>query len=530
MKAVQERGETSMLRDYLRVLRRRKWMFLQAVVIVPAAVVALSLQQTPQYRSSAEVLLNHEDLAASLTGTALQAYQDPIRLVQTQADLARVPEVARQVLRASPVPGMTPQSFLAESSVFARQDSDLLEFSVTDPSPSIAERLATEYARQYTIYRYRLDTAAITSALKEVRERIRELGSDASGSRLYASLLDKEQQLRTIAALKTSNASVVRPADGAAKVRPRPIRSGILGLGVGIAIGLACVFFANTFDTRLRSADEVTEELGLTLLARLPKPSRSLRKAAKLVMAVKPFAPEAEPFRILRSNIEFVNLERGARTIMVTSAVEEEGKSTTAANLALAFARAGKRVTLIDLDLRRPFLHRFFDLKSVPGVTDVALGRVELESALAHVEVRASESDIASPNGDKPERVSLRLLTSGSRPPDPGEFVASQTLSTILEQIAAESDLVLVDAPPLLHLGDAVTLSAKVDALLLVVRLRVARRPILRELRRVLENCAATPLGFVLADAEAEEGYDYGASYYYGRGASSTEAEPARRA
>src|SRR6266487_4444479 len=138
-----ERGERSMLRDYLRVLRRRKWIFLQAVVIVPVAVVLLAIRQTPLYQASAEVLLKNEDLAASLTGTALQTYQDPIRLVQTQADLARVPAVAQQVLEVAHVPGMTPSSFLAASSVSARQDADILEFSVTDRDAGVAARLAT---------------------------------------------------------------------------------------------------------------------------------------------------------------------------------------------------------------------------------------------------------------------------------------------------------------------------------------------------------------------------------------------------
>src|SRR6266516_1806070 len=114
-----------MLREYLHVLRRRKWTFLQAVVIVPLAVVLLTLRQTPLYRASAEVLLKNEDLAASLTGTALQGYQDPIRLVQTQADLARVPAVAQQVLRAARVPGMTPSSFLAASSRSEEHTSEL---------------------------------------------------------------------------------------------------------------------------------------------------------------------------------------------------------------------------------------------------------------------------------------------------------------------------------------------------------------------------------------------------------------------
>jgi succinoglycan biosynthesis transport protein ExoP len=121
------------------------------------------------------------------------------------------------------------------------------------------------------------------------------------------------------------------------------------------------------------------------------------------------------------------------------------------------------------------------------------------------------------------------VLASGSRPPDPGEFVASKALSTILEEVATGSDLVLIDAPPLLHLGDAIALSAKVDALLVVVRLKVAKRPMLGELRRVLESCAAAPLGFVLAGAELEEGYGYAGSYYYSRAATSREAEPVRR-
>jgi succinoglycan biosynthesis transport protein ExoP len=230
-------------------------------------------------------------------------------------------------------------------------------------------------------------------------------------------------------------------------------------------------------------------------------------------------------------------MERGARTIMVTSAVEQEGKSTTVANLAVAFARGGARVTLVDLDLRRPFLHRFFETDPVPGVTDVALGRSDLGGAVVHVGIGRCDSGDSSDSTEPPSRngggaspTMFDLLTSGSVPPDPGEFIASRALSSILDEVAADSDLVFVDAPPLLHLGDAVALSAKVDALIVVVGLKVATYSMLRELRRVLEKCGATKLGFVLADADEEEGYDYGRGYYYAKGTKSTEGQFARRA
>jgi Mrp family chromosome partitioning ATPase/capsular polysaccharide biosynthesis protein len=534
---VHGREHPSLLSDYVRLVRRRKWIVLMAVFLVPLAAVLLSARQSPLYQASASVLVNTEDLAASLTGTGPQNYQDPIRLIQTQAELARVPALARQVLQSAGVRGMTPGEFLGASAVGTVQNADLLEFSVTHRDPELATRLATEYARQFTLYKYQLDTAAIAKARREVELTISGLETSGdTGSPLHDALVEKEQQLRTLAALKTSNASVVRAADGAGKVRPRPLRNGVLGLALGLFLGLGLAFLWEALDTRLRTADEVADALGLTLLARLPAPPRSLRKQNLPVMAVEPSSPAAEPFHILTTNLDFVNLERRARTILVTSAKQGEGKSTTVANLAVSFARAGRRVSVVDLDLRRPFLHRFFGVEEKPGITDLTVGGVGLEETIRAVPL--SGAPPAGTNGRAPSdgwvradselpRVSslparpadetLWVVTAGTPPPNPFELIRSGALATILERIAATSDLVLIDAPPLLHLGDTIALTARVDALVVLVRLQEAKRPMLKELRRILHGSAAAPLGFVITGAEVEDGYDY-AGYEYWRG------------
>lgn len=529
---------TSTLRDYLNVLLRRKWLVLACVVIVPLVAVLLSVRQQKLYSATAEVLLSRQNLASSLSNVAdPNAGLQADRVAQTQVYLASVPTVAARTIAALKLTDRTAQQLLAHSSVTAKTNADLLDFTVTDPSPTLATQLATTYARQYTIYRRELDTNAIVRARSEVQSNLASLRAAGNArSALYASLVEKDQQLATLEALQTSNALVVQRASKAGKVQPRPKRDGILGLALGLALGLGLAFLWEALDTRVRTAEEIRERLGkLPLLARLPAPPRALQRRNRLVMLDEPTSHAAEAFRMLRTNLDFVQLDNGARTIMVTSAVEQEGKSTTIANLAVALARAGQRVVLVDLDLRRPYLDRFFDLAGRPGITQVALGHVPLADALAPIVLTGATSDASAAHtangsgngsGYVPIQGLLEVLPPGPIPPDPGEFVGTKALAHVIEQLRERAEIVLIDAPPVLHVSDAMTLGSVVDGIIVVTRLNMVKRPMLTELLRQLEAQPAAKLGLVVTDAGAEEGsgYAYGYHGYHAR----TEVRSAR--
>jgi succinoglycan biosynthesis transport protein ExoP len=525
--AASSRGTT--LRDYLRVLRRRKWIILQAVVLVPLVAIGFSLHQRTMYRASAEVLLPTQSVTSTLNGTSdPTASQSPDRRAQTQADLARVPSVARAALRRAGL-NRSASDFLSHSSATAKTNADLLDLAVEDHQPELAQRLATAYAHAFSAYRAQLDTAPWVNVKRQAETQLKALtAAHHTGSQAYDLLLASRAKAATAIALRTKNAIPVKEADGAAQIQPRPLRNGILGFVLGLVIGIALAFLREALDTRVRSSEEIEERLGLPLLARVPEPPRKLRKDDKLVMLADPHGAQAETFRLLRTNLDFVRLAQGARTILVTSALAQEGKSTTSANLAVALARAGQRVALVDLDLRRPALDTFFSLNGQPGLTQIALHQAELEDALAPMAFtlpsQSANGAAASPvgetngNGRHIRGGELVVIRSGPLPPNPGELAGSPQIAAVIEELRERFDTVVIDTPPALQVGDPMALSRHVDAVLVVCRLDVLRRPVLTELRRALDASPAEKLGFIVTGAESEDGYGYGAGdYYYDR-------------
>jgi tyrosine-protein kinase len=202
----------------------------------------------------------------------------------------------------------------------------------------------------------------------------------------------------------------------------------------------------------------------------------------------------------------------------VTSALEGEGKTTTIGNLAVALARGGHRTALVDLDLRKPYLGRMFGLEGHPGVTDVAVGHVTLKQALVPQQLIATTATLAGRENGPTVPGQLLVLPSGYPPTSPGEFIGSQAIARLIEDLRKEAEYVLVDAAPLLVVGDTMTLSNFVDALLVVVRTPVAHRTTLIDLDRELDASPARKLGYVLtgADERSAHGYGYGYGHTYG--------------
>ena len=302
-----------------------------------------------------------------------------------------------------------------------------------------------------------------------------------------------------------------RSAQSANKTQPKTSRNAIIGLVLGLILGVILAFLQDLLDTRIRTVDEVGRRLRLPLLASIPSRPRALRDHAVVLMTPQGGAqmPTAEAFRILKLNLSST-LRRGMKVIMFTSASDDEGISTTIANLAVALTRAGQHVVVVDANMRRPALGGFFGLDDRMGVSDILSGHSQLGDALTIVDVSREHPLESSSNGSGGGAGLLEVLPAGPIPGDAAELLDSRAMTELLRELRTRADVVLVDAPPMLPVTDAMVLGTKVDAVVVVARARLASRPQLVALGRALEACAAPRLGFVFVGGAADDAQEYG--------------------
>jgi capsular exopolysaccharide synthesis family protein len=391
--------------------------------------------------------------------------------------------------------------------------------TVTDHNRDRAKKLVREYATQYIEYRKGLDTGVISRTIDKIKKRLKSYKSAADKrSPVYFGLVRQRDLLRTQLGLRTASAFLVSGAQGTTLVQPLTVRNVAIGLGVGLALGIALAFLLDALDTRVRSAEEIAEALELPILAAIPPAPRKL-PSDKFLMIEDPKAHDAEAFRMLRANLAFADVEGDVRSIMVCSALADEGKTTTLGNLAVALARAGRSVVVVDFDLRRPTLGRAFGLQGKPGVTNAALGQISIDDALHPVAVGKAPG--SGENGHGELDALLRVMPAGPLPPSPGEFAASGRVAKLLQDLRTKADVVLIDTPPLLSVGDGLAISANVDGVLVVSRARVIKRRALKGLRTRLDNIGARMLGLAVTGVKGGDAYY---SYYGAYGSYATDA------
>jgi polysaccharide biosynthesis transport protein len=504
---MEDRHREQTITDYLVVVRRYKWLILASVLLVPVAAYFLSAQQTKVYRATSDVLLNRQDLGSTLTGIPTQStVTDPIRYARTQAQLARVPAVTQAAVERARVRGVNADELADSSDVGANEETDILRFGVNFGDPEVAARLATAYAEAFVEYRLETETASLQAARGEIQGRLAELrAAGASDTETYRQLAQQAQSIRTLELLQLP-ASVIRPADGAGQIAPTPKRNAILGVLLGLMLGLGAAFGLNAIDRRVRDAGELERELGIPLLAKLPTPRR--RGGVQTILD-QPADEVSEAAGQLRTSFDFANIDVRARVVMVTSAGPREGKSTTTTNLAIALARTGRHVVLVDLDLRRPSLPRILHLPDGPGITDLANRNVALQDALQPVGVTPLRARLASVPPTDSGTGRLEVITAGRARVEPGEFVETGGFADALQELRSYAEIVLVDTAPILATSEAMALTAKVDGILLVSRLGTLTRPTLRELVRVLNRSRTPVLGVIATGAELDQHYSY---------------------
>ena len=381
------------------------------------------------------------------------------------------------------------------------------------------------YAEEFSRYKNELDTASVQAALRKVQATIDRLRAhNETGTSTYDDALSTRNRLQAFGSIVANSATVQSLASGAAQIRPRPKRNALIGALLGAFLGIGLAFLYEALDRRVRSEEDIEAVLGVPLLGRIPRPTRRLRKNNQLVMLADPQSIHAQTYRRLRTSLEFVNLERRAGVIMLTSALPQEGKSTTVANLAIALARAGRSVALVDLDLRRPILHTFFRTGNDNGLTDVVVHRTRLRHALRAVALPNVGRLAPSPTNGRPPsnpgtnngrtqvECMLNVLPAGSIPPAADEFLENAGVGEVLDDLRNDFGVILLDTPPLLVVGDVMALSPKVDGIVIVTRLGIHRRQ-LEELARQLGTCRAPVLGFILTGAPHGDSYSYGYGY-----------------
>ena len=440
------------LRDYIRVARKNWWMAALAVAVGLALATIITVRTPPQYATSTTFFITTPNNGVT------DAYQGGLfsqQRVKSYANLLTGDRLAKAIAAGAKL-NLTPMEVRERITAQAVPETVLLEARVTDGSAERSQRIAHELAVQFKALVESLETppAQRTSAVKvEV---------------------------------------VAGPELDETPVSPRPMRNLGLAAILGLLAGAAGAVLREVLDTTVKNSETLHALAGAPVLAAVPFDTDA--KGEPSIVANGGHSARAEALRQLRTNLQYVDADRPVKTLVVTSAVPGEGKSSTTCGLAVLFAEAGQRVLIIDADLRRPRIADYLGLEGKVGLTTVLVGK-------------ASVDDVVQRYG-----TDLWVLASGFLPPNPSELLGSRHMADLLEELRDKFDTIIVDCPPLLPVTDAAVVAARADGALLLSRARKTTGAQVTTAVQALRSVDARLLGCVL-NMVAAKGPD--AYYYY---------------
>jgi Mrp family chromosome partitioning ATPase len=510
------------LREYVSIIGRRRWLVIAAIVVAVATSLTVSYLRTPLYTATAQLTFQKQaDISSAMFGTAYVSSVDVARELETSASLMTTNEMARRATVELGVP-YSPTFSQSASSKYV-QDTNVLQISYVSPSPQRAADIANAYAKAFVAWRLDLTKNQLQTAISIIKGKIARYSLPAALSDPgYSALQSRLQDLRVLLAMATGNYQVAAVASvPQAPSSPRHTKDGLLGLAIGLIVGIGVAFIAEQLDVRVHEQDELSNALKIPVIGRIPKFVKLRQGQAREILVLQePNGMTSEAFRMLRGNLDFVSVDTEVSSILVTSCTQSEGKTSTVCNLAVTLARAGKRVIVVEADLRRPAVHTYFGISNEVGLSTLVAGKVEAAQAMQIVDLASepdqngrSARDKQTGTREETDETSVRVMPSGPLPPNPGEIVTSRKLGTIIESLAKDADFVLVDSPPFMAVGDAAALAAKVDGVLLVMKMGYVTKAMVKEAQNFLAPLPCRKLGIVITEWGAE-GSTYRYKYY----------------
>ena len=448
------------VRDYLRIARRR-WLLIVTCFAVAVGLAALfTFRATPLYSSTTKLFIS---TPGSDTAQAYQGSLFSQQRVASYAELVGTRQVAEDVLQQVEV-DLAPAELVEKVTATPGAETVLLEISVSDPDPETAQLLAQAYADE------------MTQVIAEYEEPV---GGGAP----------------PVKATVAEGATLP-----AAPYSPQPLRNLGLAAVLGLLLGLGAAVLRELLDTSIKGADDVAAVAETPVMGTIAFDPQAEKQP--LITDIGSHAPRAEAFRVLRTNLQFFDVDNPSNVFTVTSAIPSEGKTSTSINLAIALAQAGQRTLLVNGDLRRPRLEQRLGLEGAVGLTTVLVGKVDVRDAI-----------------QKHSRSGLDVLASGSTPPNPAELLQSHAMEELIKSLRDDYDTILIDAPPLLPVTDAALLAAQSDGALIVLRHGHTTRDQLALSIERLAAVDARPVGVVMNMVPVRRlgrsGYGYGYGYGY---------------